>query len=248
MGIWDGDLRRLVGDAESIRRLILCRFVVDQTMTSIYLGPDMSTWQVRQEGSPNAVVLPSAEAVMAGLRDGLWHPTDEVKGPTDTAWVAFDAHPLFEEVAAELEAPLAEGDDETHLDMNPLIDVCLVLLIFFILTITYESLERAISVPETPPEDKTSKVPKVNFNDIKDRVFRVTAKMEDDKPVILIEKDVVTIDQLYGKMKELIERTSRREMLLDLDGNVPWGVHTAILDAAKGNGVHNILCRVKPRK
>ena len=38
--------------------------------------------------------------------------------------------------------------------MNPLIDVCLVLLIFFILTITYASLERAIDVPQLNPDQK----------------------------------------------------------------------------------------------
>ena len=208
----------------------------------------MSTWQVRQEGSPAIVSLPSAAEVMHGLRDGIWLPTDEVKGPTDTKWVPLDAHPLFEEVAAELELPPAEGPDDSHLDMNPLIDVCLVLLIFFILTITYESLERAIAVPQDAPKDTASKIPKVQFDQIKDRVFVVIARMDDDKPVIMLEKTAVPIEQLAEKMKELIEKTGRREMVLDLDGNVPWGIHTAILDAAKGNGVHKILAQVKSKK
>ena len=43
--------------------------------------------------------------------------------------------------------PPGEAPDETRLDMNPLIDVALVLLIFFILTTTYESLRRAIDLP-----------------------------------------------------------------------------------------------------
>jgi hypothetical protein len=30
-------------------------------------------------------------------------------------------------------------------------------------------------------------------------------------------------------------------MVLDIDKDVPWGIETAILDAAKGNGVHNIM-------
>lgn len=208
----------------------------------------MSTWQVRQEGSPTAVTVPSAADVLTGLRDGIWLPTDEVKGPTDADWVAIDTHPMFEEVAAELEPPLPAPADETHLDMNPLIDVCLVLLIFFILTITYASLERAIAVPQDTPDEKGSSVPKVKWEDVKDRIFRVTARMDDDKPVVLLEKDVVPIEELQGKMKQLIDKTGRREMLLDIDGNVPWGTHTTILDAAKGNGVHNILCRVKPKK
>ncbi|MDB5309540.1 MAG: Biopolymer transport protein ExbD/TolR [Gemmataceae bacterium] len=208
----------------------------------------MSTWQVRAEGSPTAVVVPSATDILSGLRDGIWLPTDEVKGPTDAAWTAIEAHPAFEEAAAELELPPPEPPDETHLDMNPLIDVCLVLLIFFILTITYASLERAIDVPQDTPEEKGSSTTKVEYKDIKDRVFRVTARMDGEQPVIKLEADVVKVEELEDKMKQVIDRTGRSEMLLDIDGNVPWGIQTAIMDAAKGNKVHNILCRPKPRK
>src|SRR5262245_24898701 len=98
-------------------------------------------WQVRQEGSPEAINLPTEVDVLAGLRDGNFLPTDEVKGPTDADWQPIETHPQFAEAAQEVEPPPAESVDETHLDMNPLIDVCLVLLIFFILTITYASLE-----------------------------------------------------------------------------------------------------------
>ena len=42
-------------------------------------------------------------------------------------------------------------------------------------------------------------------------------------------------------MKNVIESTGRKEMVLDAEKDVPWGVITAILDAAKGNGVRNIL-------
>jgi len=207
----------------------------------------MSTWLVRQEGAPTAHAFASPRDVLAGLRDGIWLPTDEVRGPADARWVAIETHPLFEDAAAELEPPPPEPADETHLDMNPLIDVCLVLLIFFILTITYASLERAIAVPDSPDE-KGKSPQKLDYKDIKDRVFRVTARMDGDKPVLKLNTDVVKAEELFARMKKVIDDTGRREMLLDIDGNVPWGVQTAILDAAKGNGVHSILYRPKPRK
>ncbi|MBX9623876.1 MAG: biopolymer transporter ExbD [Gemmataceae bacterium] len=208
----------------------------------------MSTWQVRREGSPTAYTLPTAEAVENGLRDGIWVPTDEVKGPADADWVPLDAHPDFHDVTEELAAPMPEAHDDTHLDMNPLIDVCLVLLIFFILTISYASLERAIAVPQDNPEDAAAPVPKVQFEDIKDRIFRVKATMDGDTPVVKVEDEVVPVHQLEAKMKLFIDRTGRKEMLLDADGAVPWGVLTAILDAAKGNGVHNIISKAKTKK
>lgn len=199
----------------------------------------MTAWMVRQEGSPNAVSVPSAGEILTGLRDGNWLPTDEVKGPTDAGWRSIETHPTFAETALEIEPPKPEGPDDTHLDMNPLIDVCLVLLIFFILTITYASLERAIDIPDESPDKKGPTT--VKYEDIKDRVFVVSARMDGDKPVVKIEKKEVPIDQLFNEMKQVISSTGRKDMVLDIEKDVPWGIETAILDAAKGNGVHEIL-------
>jgi biopolymer transport protein ExbD len=203
------------------------------------------SWLVRKEGSPEAMVLPTASAVAEGLRDGNWEPTDEVKGPRDTAWQRIEDHPVFAEVAAGVEPPKLIEDDTT-LDMNPLIDVCLVLLIFFILTITYASLERAIAVPPQQTEDQ-GPATRIELKDIRDRVFVVTARMDLDRTVVKLEKEEVPIEQLTRKMKELIDATGRRQMVLDADKDVPWGVITAILDAAKGNGVHEIINNTKRR-
>jgi biopolymer transport protein ExbD len=199
----------------------------------------MSAWFVRQEGSPEAVSVPSEADVLNGLRDGNWLPTDEVRGPGETAWQPIETHPVFATAAEEIEPPRVEPKDETHLDMNPLIDVCLVLLIFFILTITYASLERAIEVPQLNPDQKGPS--QVNYIEIQDQVFLVSAKMDGDKSVIRIAQKEVPIGQIASEMKKVIESTGRKEMVLDAEKDVPWGVITAILDAAKGNGVRNIL-------
>lgn len=208
------------------------------------------SWHVRKEGSPSATAaaVPTAEEVAHGLRDGVWLPTDEVRGPGEKAWTQLELHPVFAEAAAEQEGHGPAEADETHLDMNPLIDVCLVLLIFFILTISYESLERSISIPETAPEDKGAAVPKVNLKDIRDRVFIVSAAMDGEKVAVKLEKEAVPIEQLQGRMKDVMNKTGRSEMLFDLDTDVPWGVQTTILDAAKGNGVHNVLLRPRQVK
>jgi biopolymer transport protein ExbD len=207
----------------------------------------MSAWFVRQQGSSNAIAVPSPGEVLTGLRDGNWLPVDEVKGPTDADWIAIEQHPVFAEIAAQLEeVPKPEGADETNLDMNPLIDVCLVLLIFFILTITYASLERAINIPEEQNSDKGPAV--VQFKDMKDRVFVVTAKMEGDKAVIRVEKAEVSVNDLVGKIKQIVDETGRKEMVIDIDKDIPWGIETAILDAAKGNNIHEIYNNARPKQ
>ncbi|WP_439631135.1 ExbD/TolR family protein [Gemmata sp.] len=199
----------------------------------------MSAWHVRQQGSPAAVSVPDAGAVAEGLRDGNWLPTDEVRGPGDAAWQPIESHPTFAAVAEEVAPPSRATASDDHLDMNPLIDVCLVLLIFFILTITYASLERAIDVPPVE-QDKKGPAPQVQLKDIRDRVFIVRATMDGEKPVVKIEKKDVPVDQIFNEMKQVIASTGRKEMVLDVDKDVPWGVLTAILDAAKGNGVFQI--------
>lgn len=206
----------------------------------------MSAWLVRQEGSPTAVGVPSPAEVLEGLRDGNWLPTDEVKGPSDVNWQSIETHPTFAEAAQELEPPKPPGEDETNLDMNPLIDVCLVLLIFFILTITYASLERAIDIPPEQPDEKGAP-PKVDLKDIRDQVFVVRAKMDGNRAVVMLEKDEVKLDQLEGEMKKAIG-AGRTEMVLDVEPDVPWGVETAILDAAKGARVLGIINNRRKKK
>ncbi|MCI0703000.1 MAG: biopolymer transporter ExbD [Planctomycetia bacterium] len=201
----------------------------------------MFDWQVRKEGSPDTYSLPSDAEVLAGLRDGNFVPTDEVKGPLDAEWLPIEEHPRFAAAAEDIDQPPSEMVDEMHLDMNPLIDVCLVLLIFFILTITYASLERAIDVPEDVSEEKAAV--RVNPKDIKDRVFKVIVRMDGERPVIKIEGKEVPPDKekIFREMENVINTTGRKEMLLDIDRHVPWGIETDILDAAKGNKVHSIL-------
>src|SRR4051794_10516545 len=110
-------------------------------------------WKVRHEGSPQFVEMTQQE-LLQGLLDGLWEPTDEVMGPGENAWTAIENHPALAKVAEELEPkPVKTYDDETRLDMNALIDVTLVLLIFFILTTTVAAMQKRLEAP-TPEEGK----------------------------------------------------------------------------------------------
>src|SRR5262245_33614684 len=112
------------------------------------------SWKVRHEGSPKAVEGLTFEQVVDGLTEGQWEATDEVMGPNDTTWHKFEDHPQFAEAAAELDAPPEHVyDDEGHIDMNALIDVCLVLLIVFILTTTAAALQSRLLSPDVGTKD-----------------------------------------------------------------------------------------------
>ncbi len=202
-------------------------------------------WSIRFEGSDAVASVATANAVLEGLRDGEWEPSDEVRGPTDTDWLAIEDHTAFAEAVAEMAPPPVEKPDDTKLDMNPLIDVALVLLIFFILTTTYSSLRRTIELP-SEPEQSQGAAKKLTPQDVESQVFRVEAWMADDRPRVRINEKLVELEDVEKEMKEVVKSTGRREMMLEVDGRVPWGIEAQLHDAAKAADVKQIYR--KPKK
>lgn len=201
----------------------------------------MSTWRVRREGSAAVTEVASAQAVADGLKDGTWSGEDEVRGPDDAAWWALEDHPQFTAVVAELEPPAAPPVDEARLDMNPLIDVALVLLIFFILTTSYATLRRAIDLPEVPTEEKGKAAQQKQKEDIKERVFKVRVFLADDNSVMVqVEDKTVPLADAEREIGATVRGTGKREMFLDVAGEVPWGAEAAVYDIAKGLEIRQI--------
>jgi biopolymer transport protein ExbD len=206
------------------------------------------SWSVRHEGSPKVIEGLTVEQVADGLREGSWEPTDEVRGPGEPEWRALENHPQFAELAADLEPPpRVEGDDETRLDMNPLIDVCLVLLIFFMLTTTYAALQKYLDSPEM-----TSKAidgpPKMTRDKLAEVAIKVTAKVEGDKTVIHVEDKVIELEDLAKTLKALVKKdVSKANVWLDLDDKASYGTYISIVDQAGDAGV-SVLLQVPPKK
>ncbi len=202
-----------------------------------------TTWNVRHEGSPRSVQGLTLAQIIIGLRDGLWEPTDEVMGPNDRNWVAIGAHPQLEAVADELDPPPPPAHpDETRLDMNPLIDVCLVLLIFFILTTTYVAIQKVVPVSLTSDAQK-GKIAVVKAGQVQNYMIRVVARPDREdssRPVIKVEDEKeVGLDDFPAVLASWVSKTHKHEMLLDVSG-ITWGTTIRIQDAAKGAGVNKI--------
>src|SRR5262245_34775447 len=160
----------------------------------------MSTWRVRHEGSPRSVDGLTLQQLVEGLVDGQWEPTDEVMGPKDSTWVAIENHPDLAEIAEDIEPrPARSYGDESHLDMNALIDVCLVLLIFFILTTTVAALQKRIEAPSAT--DEKAKVATVTKEQVEEQMILVKANMENGEPVIRIEDTVVERAKLLRELR-----------------------------------------------
>ena len=160
-------------------------------------------------------------------------------------------HPQLAEVAAELEEPPPVREDEARLDMNALIDVCLVLLIFFMMTTTYAvAVQKTIPLPTLKEDKGIKKAYKLDRDKILKYMVRIDARLDaKGNTAVQVEgmkvdvlKDDGTIDS--AKLRgELIKYTRgsppRDEVLLDAKG-ITWGTVVAIQDAARAADVRMI--------
>ena len=197
------------------------------------------TWKIRHEGSPRSVEGLSLAQVLEGLQDGQWEPTDEVQGPDDADWVAIENHPQLAEAAADVEPPPPRVyDDETRLDMTALIDVTLVLLIFFILTTTYAALQKRLEAPGVSRDKVGPAV--ITKAQVAQQMVHVVVKMQGGKPAVQVEGRPVELDNLLGELRGYVRRTSHNQLLLEHDPDVPHGVVVQIQDDAKGAGMDRV--------
>jgi biopolymer transport protein ExbD len=198
-------------------------------------------WSVRHQGSPKAVAGLSSAAVLEGVADGLWESQDEVRGETDVRWQPLAQHATFAEAVADLEPPpRAEPEDETRLDMNPLIDVCLVLLIFFILTTTYETIRKVLDMPGMTQSKLDAGARKSAAEKVKEFTIRITARGDAGKTTIRVEDQEVRPEDLTQKLSQFVKASNKRQVLLDAQG-VEWGVVVQIMDAAKAANIEKTL-------
>lgn len=200
----------------------------------------MNLFNMRLEGSPSPVQGLTATDVLDGVKEGIWEPTDEVQGPGEPGWQPLELHPVFANAMAEFEPPAPPPlEDETRLDMNPLIDVALVLLIFFMLTTTYEQLRKEFTPPPAEVEGLQGKT--ISQTELKSFTVRTSAKMENDSLVYRIENEVVVEAELEKKLKEFIEKTGHTKMAMEIDPKVPWKAVVRLQDAAAGAKISEII-------
>lgn len=213
------------------------------------------TWTVRHEGSPRAIEGLSLEQVLDGLLDGLWEPTDEVRGPGETTWVALESHPATAETAGEVEPPIRRSVDEsTHLDFTPLIDVCLVLLIFFILTTSYAALLKRLDMPATAADQKLKGPPKITKEQVSKQMVKVTIKKRPGAPtagvqsVMMIENEEVAPQDLEKTLRKFQIGSGKNILLLEYAADVPFGDVIHVQDAANKAHFNEVLVLVDEGK
>jgi len=112
------------------------------------------------------------------------------------------------------------------INVTPLVDVCLVLLIIFMVVLPTLVTGVPVQLPET------SKVPSVP-----ERMFPITVK---DDGTVYLDTLVVHREEVPAALQRLHATESKRPIGVRGDKRVPYGEVVAVLDAARAAGWEDV--------
>jgi biopolymer transport protein TolR len=129
----------------------------------------------------------------------------------------------------------ANGRTQTSLsDINitPLVDVVLVLLIIFMVTAPVLQSGIEVNVPKTRTVKEITEERMVISIDKKQRVF--------------LGNDAVNINEIGDKLKQKIRDPQRQIIFVRADEDVPFGAFATVMDAVKQSGIRNVSIVTQP--
>ena len=129
----------------------------------------------------------------------------------------------------------ATGRTQTSLaDINitPLVDVVLVLLIIFMVTAPVLQSGIEVNVPRTRTVKEITEERMVISFDKKQRVF--------------LGSDPVNINEIAVKIKQKIRDPQHQFIFIRADEDVPFGAFATVMDAVKQSGITNVSIVTQP--
>ncbi len=126
-------------------------------------------------------------------------------------------------------------EESTSINITPLIDILFILLLFFILTSTFD-LENERSIDITLPETESDQVVEST------EIFRIRV---DNQSRVFFESDEITTKQLLSLGQR--KKTSSDEFItvISADENASHGAVMEVLDTLRISGITNINIQVR---
>jgi biopolymer transport protein TolR len=118
------------------------------------------------------------------------------------------------------------------INITPLVDVVLVLLIIFMVTAPVLQSGIEVNVP------KTRTVKEITEE-------RVVITINKDQRVFL-GNDAININQIAAKLRQKIRDPRQQFIFVRADENVPFGAFATVMDAVKQSGITNVSIVTQP--
>jgi biopolymer transport protein ExbD len=133
---------------------------------------------------------------------------------------------------ARRQSRVATEDEDTELNMTPMLDVVFILLIFFIVTAVFVK-EPGVDVqrPLTQTEERV-------------RPTILVAVTSDDE--IWVNRQVYQMNQLRNVLEQLLQENPRAEAMIQGDADAPVGTVLDVQEVLQGLGV-TVTISTRPR-
>ena len=122
-----------------------------------------------------------------------------------------------------------------EINVTPLVDVMLVLLIIFMITAPMLTYGVKVNLPTT-----TAKPMPIKQEPL---VISINAKKE-----IFIDRYKVSLEKLKDKLMPMVKRFPKRNVLLQADQSVPYGFVMEVMGKIKAAGIENLGLVTRPLK
>ena len=121
------------------------------------------------------------------------------------------------------------GGPRSEINVTPLVDVVLVLLIIFMVVQPLLQMGYTVQVPPNAP-------PQANPPDVKDQII-VTITANKD---VYLNKERIEVQNLPIRLQEVLRNRGSKVVFFSSDDTVPYGRAMEVMDAVRNNGAKNI--------